>query len=123
MSTHLTVGQHAWLEAELLQRQQQLRAQLAAHLHGLSMAERAAETLAQDADDAPQRAPERDVAAALTAHEQRELQAVSAALDRLALPGFGCCADCGENIAFDRLKVEPWARRCVPCETARETHR
>jgi DnaK suppressor protein len=123
MSTHLTAGQHSLLQTELQLRQKQLKAQLAAHLHGLSMAERAAETLAQDADDGPQRAPEREVAAALTAHEQRELQAVSAALDRLALPGFGHCADCGESIAFDRLKVEPWARRCVPCETAYENPR
>ena len=120
MSIPITAGQRAWLQAELEQRQAGLQAQLATHLHGLNTAERAAEVLAQDGDDAAQRAPERVVAAALTAHEQRELQAVNDALARLAGPGFGSCADCHNDIPFDRLKAEPWARRCVPCESSHE---
>jgi RNA polymerase-binding transcription factor DksA len=34
--------------------------------------------------------------------------------------GFGQCQDCGEDISFDRLKVEPWAHRCLACATAAE---
>lgn len=120
MHTPLTTGQRAWLEAELTQRLQQLQAQLAAHRHGLSSADSAAERLAQDADDAPQRAPELAVTAALTAHEQRELRAVNEALDRLARHDYGRCADCGDDIAFDRLKAEPWAARCLACATVQE---
>ena len=30
------------------------------------------------------------------------------------------CRACGESIPFDRLKVEPWAERCVPCASALE---
>lgn len=120
MSTTLTAGQHALLEAELTQRRQALRAQLDAHLYGVSRTERAAEVLRQDGDDAPQRLPERDIAAALTEREQRELGAVDAALARLAAGRYGLCADCATAIPFDRLKVEPWAERCVPCASERE---
>lgn len=120
MGTHLTAGQHALLEAELEQRRNALAGQLAAHLHGQTRAERAHDVLQQDGDDAPQRAPELALAAALTERERRELDAVTAALQRLARGTYGQCSDCGTGIPFDRLKVEPWAERCVVCETARE---
>lgn len=122
MTTHLTAGQHALLEAELQQRERALRRQLDEHLHGQTRVERAAERLAQDGDDAPQRAPELEIAAVLTDREQRELDAVAAALQRLARGEYGRCSDCGADIPFDRLKVEPWAERCVPCATVREKH-
>lgn len=122
MTTHLTAGQHALLEAELEQKHRALTGQLAAHLHGQSRTERAHELLQQDGDDAPQRAPELAVAAALTAREQRELEAVSAALQRLARGDYGQCCDCGAGIPFDRLKVEAWAQRCVACETRHESN-
>lgn len=122
MTTHLTTGQRALLEAELQQRERALRGQLAEHLHGQTRAERAADRLAQDGDDAPQRAPELAMTAALTDREQRELDAVDAALKRLAGGEFGSCSDCGADIPFDRLKVEPWATRCVPCATKHEQH-
>jgi DnaK suppressor protein len=122
MSTPLTAGQRALLEAELQQRRQALTNQLGAHLHGQSRTERAHDLLTQDGDDAPQRAPELVVAAALTDREQRELDAVAAALERLAQGRYGSCVDCGVDIPFDRLKVEPWAERCVPCAARREQH-
>ena len=57
---------------------------------------------------------------ALSDREIGELGAVSAALRRLKEGRYGLCGDCGEAIAFDRLKVEPWALRCVACEGRRE---
>lgn len=120
MSTHLTAGQHALLEAELEHKRSALSGQLAAHLHGQTRAERAHDVLQQDGDDAPQRAPELALAAALTDRERRELDAVTAALQRLARGDYGQCSDCGVGIPFDRLKVEPWAQRCVACETVHE---
>lgn len=117
MTTPLNPAQRALLQAELERRRAQLGKQLAEHLHGQSRAERAADVAAQDADDAPQRQPEREVAMALTEHEQRELEAVTAALQRLQQETFGVCKDCGTDIPFDRLKVEPWALRCIGCET------
>ena len=115
MASTLTPAQHALLQDELERRRERLAGQLAEHLHGQSRAERAREVLLQDGDDAPQRLPERDIAAALTEHEQRELAAVNAALARLARGDYGSCAGCGADIPFDRLKAEPWALRCVPC--------
>ncbi len=120
MGDPLSAGQRAWLAAELQQRRQALQAQLAQHLHGQTRVERAADRLAQDGDDAPQRAPELEIAAVLTEREQRDLDAVAAALQRLDKGEYGRCRDCGEDIPFERLKVEPWAERCVPCASRRE---
>jgi RNA polymerase-binding transcription factor DksA len=58
---------------------------------------------------------------AMTDKDTQELGAVSLALKRLQGPDYGICADCAIEIPFDRLKVEPWALRCVACETQRET--
>jgi DnaK suppressor protein len=122
MSTHLTAGQRALLQAALTQRQHELDRRLAAHHQGASRAEHARQVLLQDGDDAPQRDGEREVDMALSDLELQELGRVSDALRRVQAPGFGLCADCGEAIALARLKVEPWALRCVACETLREAH-
>jgi DnaK suppressor protein len=120
MTTALTPGQRAQLEAELRSRKRALESQLAFHLHGQSRAERAHDVLTQDGDDAPQRLPERDIAAALTGLEQAELERVVTALQRLERGDYGRCADCGVDIPFDRLRAEPWALCCVDCAGARE---
>ena len=117
---HLTAGQSALLQAELEQRRKQLDDRLAAHHGGLSRVEHAREVLQQDDDDAPQRAGERAVDMALSDLETQELGAVSQALARLNGGQYGLCADCGAEIPFDRLKAEPWALRCVPCESRHE---
>ncbi len=118
---HLTVGQHALLEADLQQRQRQLGSRLSEHHGGLSRAEHAREVLLQDGDDAPQREGERELDMALSDLETLELAAVTQALARLHDGRYGSCADCGADIPFDRLKAEPWALRCVACESAAET--
>lgn len=120
MTAHLTAGQKALLEAALVQRQHQLDRRLAEHTQGQTRAEHARDVLLQDGDDAPQRGSEREMDLALTDRETQELGAVSDALRRLRGDGFGTCSDCAADIPFDRLKVEPWALRCVACESARE---
>ena len=117
---HLTAGQHTLLESELQQRQRQLIGRLNEHLGGLSRAEHARELLQQDAHDAPQRGGDREMDMALSDLETLELAAVGQALARLQDGRYGSCADCGAEIPFDRLKAEPWALRCVSCETAAE---
>ena len=121
MTSHLTAGQRALLEATLVQRQHQLDRRLAEHHQGLSRAEHAREVLLQDDDDAPQRESEREMDLAMTDMDTQELGAVSRALKRLHEPEYGICADCSSEIPFDRLKVEPWALRCVACESKRES--
>jgi DnaK suppressor protein len=120
VTSHLTAGQRALLEAALVSRQQELDRQLVEHRGGLSRAEHAREILAQDSDDISHREAERELDMALSDREVGELGAVSAALLRLQEGRYGDCTDCGEAIAFDRLKVEPWAMRCVACESRRE---
>ena len=117
---HLTVGQRALLQSELERRQKLLDSRLAEHHGGLSRVEHAREVLEQDGDDAPQRAGDREVDMALSDLELRELGAVSQALTRMRDGRYGICAGCAAEIPFDRLKAEPWALRCVPCETRHE---
>jgi DnaK suppressor protein len=123
MSHHLTAGQRALLEAALLQRQHQLDARLAEHHQGLTRAEHAADLREQDNDDAPQRETERELDLAISDRETTELGAVSAALRRLRADDYGICRGCGCEIPFDRLKAEPWALRCVDCESRMEAGR
>jgi DnaK suppressor protein len=120
MSPHLTPGQKALLEAALVQRQHQLDRRLDEHTQGQSRAAHARDVLLHDGDDAPQRDNARVVDLAQTDRETQELGAVSEALLRLKEGRFGACVDCAADIPFDRLKVEPWALRCVDCETAHE---
>lgn len=120
MSSQLTAGQRALLQAELLRRQQELDRRLADHQGGLSRVEHARELLAQDSDDVSHREADREMDMELSDRDIAELGAVSAALLRLKEDRYGSCSDCGEGIAFDRLKVEPWALRCIACEGRRE---
>lgn len=116
----LTLAQRAQLAADLGQRRQQLDHQLAEQLAGQTRAEHARELLLQDGDDAPQRDADREVDLARTDRELAELGQVSRALQRIQSPAFGLCEDCSEPIAYERLRLEPWALRCVACETTRE---
>lgn len=120
VSPQLTTGQRALLQAELLRRQHELDRRLAEHQGGLSRVEHARELLAQDSDDVSHREAERELDMELSDRDIAELGAVSAALLRLKEGRYGACHDCGEAIAFDRLKVEPWALRCITCEGKRE---
>ncbi|MEY3295908.1 MAG: hypothetical protein RLZZ451_1956 [Pseudomonadota bacterium] len=123
---HLTAGQHALLESALQQQLQQIDRRLAEHLGGTSRAEHAHQVLQQDGDDAPQREAERELDQALGDRDTVALGEVSAALARLrdADAGrYGLCAECDAEIPFDRLKVEPWALRCVACQAAVENSR
>ena len=55
--------------------------------------------------------------------EQRDLDEmaqVEAALQRLDTGSYGDCSDCGEPISLQRLRVQPAAQRCAPCQAAFE---
>lgn len=49
-----------------------------------------------------------------------ELRALEAARARLALGSYGACADCGDDIPFERLSAEPAALRCIACQRVHE---
>jgi RNA polymerase-binding protein DksA len=119
MTSTLTTGQRALLKAALHERRRALDQAIARHQGG-SRAEHAREVLLQDGDDAPQRDSDREVDLALTDREMVELGEVSRALLRVDTPQFGLCSDCGAEIPFDRLRLEPWALRCVTCQAVAE---
>jgi DnaK suppressor protein len=123
MSSHLTNGQRALLLAELQARRRTVKTQYDTLRDGRSRVDHASDVLRQDGDDAPQRAMDREVDFALSDHDLHELAAIDRALARLEAPSYGVCSDCGIDIPFDRLKVEPQAERCVACETKHEKGR
>lgn len=45
-----------------------------------------------------------------------ELRAIDAALKRIAARQYGTCIDCSADIAPDRLRANPTAARCRPCQ-------
>lgn len=55
--------------------------------------------------------------------EVEELADVEAALARIGDGAYGVCTDCGDPIARARLEAYPTAKRCMPCQTRRETER
>jgi DnaK suppressor protein len=123
VSSHLTPGQHALLESALTSRLQELDRRIAEHQGGLSRAEHAREVLKQDSDDISHREADRELDMARSDRDLDELGAVSAALRRMQDGSYGSCTDCGVDIPFDRLKIEPEAPRCVACETKIERAR
>lgn len=83
---------------------------------------------AQDADELPREpdanqsrdASDREVRHAEQLRDQYELQAVRAALQRIAQGAYGECVTCGKAIALERLKASPAAMRCIVCQTQAE---
>lgn len=123
MSAPLTAGQQALLREALERRQKELLQRLADLQQGQSRVEHAQRVREQDADDVPQREGERGLDMTLTDLEAQELSNVTEALRRLDTEHYGLCVDCEEPIPFGRLKVEPWAMRCVACQERLEQQR
>lgn len=53
----------------------------------------------------------------------RTLVDVQEALDRLDAGRFNVCEECGGEIGFRRLEIQPWAGRCVGCQRRIEEER
>ena len=66
-------------------------------------------------DGAEQEVRER-VDSAQAQRDRAEMAQVLAAIDRLDHGRYGDCAGCGEAIALERLRVQPAALRCAPCQ-------
>lgn len=52
---------------------------------------------------------------ALDRRGRQELDAIEAALERIASGSFGQCDSCGEVIAAERLRAYPTSRTCIDC--------
>jgi len=64
-----------------------------------------------------------EVAAAVVERRARELDQINRALEDIDAGRYGVCADCGGEIAEARLRVLPFATRCVGCQAIVETER
>jgi DnaK suppressor protein len=53
---------------------------------------------------------------ALRERNEQHLEAVQAALDRIAAGAWGSCVRCGKAIAPERLEALPWAAHCIDCQ-------
>jgi RNA polymerase-binding transcription factor DksA len=62
----------------------------------------------------------KDVRAALADRQILTLRDVTAARRRLRDGTYGVCVDCGSDIGFARLTVQPTAQRCLVCEARYE---
>jgi len=61
-----------------------------------------------------------DIDNAELSRDLTELRALEAALERMAEGSYGSCGDCGQDIPYARLKVEPAALRCIDCQRVHE---
>ena len=61
-----------------------------------------------------------EVAAAVVDRRARQLVEVNRALADIDAGRYGTCRECGEPIAKARLKVMPFATRCVACQAQLE---
>jgi RNA polymerase-binding protein DksA len=57
-----------------------------------------------------------EVAFAVADQRARQLREVTRALEDIEAGRYGICRECGEPIAKARLKVMPFATRCVACQ-------
>ena len=63
---------------------------------------------------------EREFQLGLADNEQKLLNRINAALEKIEAGTFGLCELCEKKIAKARLKVVPYAELCVPCQEKQE---
>jgi DnaK suppressor protein len=61
-----------------------------------------------------------DTHIAMMQHYEQELHDIEAARVRMESGFYGACADCGDDIGYDRLTAYPTAKRCIVCQNQRE---
>lgn len=64
-----------------------------------------------------------EVAAAVVERRSRDLVEMDRALAEMDAGRYGVCRDCAGPIGDGRLKVMPFATRCVACQSSLETAR
>ncbi|WP_164931988.1 TraR/DksA family transcriptional regulator [Janthinobacterium sp. 17J80-10] len=64
-----------------------------------------------------------DLGNAAVGRDMGELRAIQHAYERIDNGKYGECVDCGYDIPYERLQVQPTAERCAPCQMQHEkTH-
>lgn len=119
---NLSSEQLAYLKQLLDKREQELRADLHREVNEkdeyLDVA-----TEAPDPGDSSFANLSVDLGNAAVTRDLTELRAVEAARTRMESGVYGDCVNCETEIPYERLKVQPTAERCAPCQEMYEkTH-
>lgn len=63
---------------------------------------------------------DKEIVQELTDTQRTLLDLIAHALEKIEKGGFGICESCGEVITQKRIKVLPWAKYCIKCQTNNE---
>jgi DnaK suppressor protein len=63
---------------------------------------------------------DRELDYTLEENSEHVLSDIDAALQRIDDGTYGVCANCGKQIAPERLEARPWATLCIDCQRQRE---
>ena len=66
---------------------------------------------------------DREFSLGLADNEQKILNRINAAMEKIESSTFGLCELCNKKIAKVRLKAVPYAELCVPCQQKQEKKR
>lgn len=104
----------------LTRRRLELRAEVEAAEGGRREASDAEAHEVTDRKDEAERRLSSDLVGVQEQRDLGEIAQVEAALQRLDGGTYGDCRDCGQPILAERLRVQPAAERCTPCQAASE---
>lgn len=110
MTQALTTAQREELKALLAVRRRDLQAQMQQNRENLTPP-------AADQDGIHQGNVGREVDQALTDIDAADLARIDHALEALEDGSYGQCGECGCDIPFERLKIEPQTQHCVACKS------
>ena len=109
MSQPLTPTQLDELKALLLKRKQELQLEMQQNRENLRPP-------TADEGGVVQRNVAREVDQTLTVLVANDLARIDRALKAMADGSYGQCGECGCDIPFERLKIEPQTEHCVTCK-------
>lgn len=118
---HLTGEQQRMLRQKLENRRNDLREDIRQELLRADE-ERYADLAGQVHDEAEASVADllSDLNNSLVGNHIRELREVEAALQRMDERSYGICDECGNEIPFERLQVQPAAIRCIEDQARHE---
>jgi DnaK suppressor protein len=113
MSQPLTSAQRDELKALLLKRREELQQEMQQNRENLTPP-------TSDEGGMMQRNVTREVDQTLTDLDATDITHIDRALKAMADGSYGQCSECGCDIPFERLQVEPQTEHCVACKGRRE---
>lgn len=111
------------LVTKLRRRAERLHAEVATKQHGAAALESPGIDRERDNDDMSFVISEAEIEAGEAERDEVEISAIERTLQRIEDGSYGTCLQCGVDIPPARLKAQPLAARCVPCQSAREQAR